>query len=123
MSKCELDVAYRGNWTCDNSKHRLWLTLLFEAYREAAKRIAALEKEIAELNLTFDLGWAADMRAIEEWRKEDPEGRKLRLPDREKAFLWLCHEVVKRGTSITRLDEVNRELHEEISRLKSETGR
>jgi hypothetical protein len=68
----------------------------------AEKRIAELEAELAksreeveELNATFDLQWKADMRAVEEWRKQDPDGRKLTLPDRKDQFLWLCRELAK----------------------------
>lgn len=62
--------------------------------REVQARIVELERELADMNATFELQWAADMRAVQEWRKEDPEGRALMLPDRKDQFLWLCRKAV-----------------------------
>lgn len=59
------------------------------------QRILSLLDEVEELDALFELTHAADMRAIEMWRKEDPVGRELRMPDKAKLVLWLLEENAK----------------------------
>lgn len=49
----------------------------------AQAQVAELRRELDEFHATFDLQWAADMRAVARWRAEDPERRALSMPDRE----------------------------------------
>lgn len=47
--------------------------------------------DAAELQQTFDLQWAADMRAVKMWREAHP-GNELVLPDRANMVVWLLEE-------------------------------
>ncbi len=62
---------------------------------EQCPKCVEVANELEEYKQLFELQRKADARAVEAWRKEDPEGRKLRLPDRAKLFLWLCEQVAK----------------------------
>ncbi len=53
----------------------------------------SLKERLAELEDLFELQQKADARAIKLWREQDPDDRKLKLPDRKDQFLWLCNEV------------------------------
>lgn len=52
-------------------------------------QIEKLQAENAEWEATFELFDNAQARAIAEWRKQDPEGRRLKLPDMKDLTLWL----------------------------------
>lgn len=51
----------------------------------------------AELQRTFDVQWAADMRAVERWRAANP-GNDLVLPDRSKLVEWLLNAALSNTT-------------------------
>jgi hypothetical protein len=50
----------------------------------------------AELQRTFDLRWAADMRAIKRWQEAHP-GNDLVWPDRADLVVWLLERDDARG--------------------------
>jgi len=54
-----------------------------------------LRKENAEWEATFELFNNAQTRAVAEWRKQDPEGRRLKLPDMKDLTLWLITELAE----------------------------
>lgn len=62
-----------------------------------------LKQECDELQRTFDLRWAADMRAIARWRGGDPE-KQFRLPDHADLCCWLLAQLEERGRDTERLD-------------------
>lgn len=47
-----------------------------------------------ELQLTFELRWKADMRAITRWRDANP-GNELVLPDHADLVVWLLEQLEK----------------------------
>lgn len=69
---------------------------------DRATELQKAEQDLADLETTFDLQWKADMDAVAIWRKEDPEGRALKLPDRRNQFVWLCRKVVELQTFLGR---------------------
>jgi hypothetical protein len=89
---------------------------------ERLGKILELTKENEELQATFDLSWDAQMRAVAEWRKQDPEGRKLKLPDQKEHTLWLITELAEAKTSlrlkeqeVEKMREALKEIHEELN--------
>ena len=62
-----------------------------DCYR--ARELTLVREELADYERLFDLQWAADQRAIKLWQAEDPEGRKLRWPDRANLVVWLLEEA------------------------------
>jgi cell division protein FtsB len=52
-----------------------------------------LRAERDELELTNNLIMDASRRAVAEWRKQDPEGRKRKLPDLKEHFIWAFNEL------------------------------
>ena len=56
------------------------------------RRLADAERELAEMQQTFDLMWGADQRAIVRWQAAHP-GNDLVWPDREKLVTWLLDEL------------------------------
>ena len=63
----------------------------------------ALEADRDELQGTFDLSWAADMRAIKQWQAAT--GKDMQWPDRAKMILWLLERDVEQTKTISRLRE------------------
>ncbi len=55
-------------------------------------RMKELEEENAELNRSFELRWAADMRAIARWREAHP-GKELVMPDHVDLCVWLLEQL------------------------------
>ena len=75
------------------------------SWREASDRAARLQEEVEDLQRTFDLQWAADMRATKRWR-DAGEGRDLTLPDRADLVVFLLEkledaEAVRAGGPLT----------------------
>lgn len=52
------------------------------------------ERQLDDLERTFDLIHEADMRAIKIWRKAG-KGRELIMPDRAKMVIWLLEQLDK----------------------------
>lgn len=52
-----------------------------------------LADQIADLERTFDLRWKADMRAIEGWRADDADRRKLVFPNHTDIVIWLLERL------------------------------
>lgn len=69
--------------------------------RSIATLEAAQQKAI-ELEHEFDLRWAADMRAIQAWRKPNP-GKKLVLPDHADLCTWLIAKVHSMDSALSEL--------------------
>lgn len=65
--------------------------------RNAGAEVQRLEKELAELQDSFDLRWKADMRAIARWRavvtSRESEALIGVLPDHADLCVWLLGEV------------------------------
>lgn len=70
------------------------------------QQIAALTQELADLNGTFDLRHAADMRAIGLWREGHPD-RELCQPDQADLIIWLMEREIaltqERNEAVDRL--------------------
>jgi hypothetical protein len=66
------------------------------------------EVELKELRATFNLRWAADMRAIKRWQKAHP-GNDLTWPDHADMVVWLLGEV-DRATIARRWVEASRDI-------------
>lgn len=81
---------------------------LFLGWNARAAIPSPREKELQadndELNATFDLMHAAQQRAIQMWREQDPDGRKLKLPDIADLFIWTWQELER----LTKLEEALR---------------
>ncbi len=60
--------------------------------------ISLVLEELKDLNLTFDLRYKADVRAIEMWRKET--GKELTIPDQADMCVFLLKELDKRSENI-----------------------
>jgi hypothetical protein len=68
-----------------------------------------LRTENAELTRLFELHWASDMRAIERWRKEQPEERELIWPDKTDLTVYLMGELQAADNKIEELrNELNK---------------
>ncbi len=52
---------------------------------------ATADEQVAEIQATFDLRWAADMRAIKRWQAAT--GRTLTWPDHSDLCVWLLQEL------------------------------
>lgn len=70
-------------------------------YAERAFRAEA-ELEIAEA--TLDLQSNASQRAVEAWRKQDPESRRLTMPDLSNHILWAFTELADTTAQLERKD-------------------
>jgi hypothetical protein len=70
-------------------------TLVNATNRELASQIAASESmaPFAELPVTFDLMWNADMRAIKAWQDAHPETEGMVWPDRANHVMWLMDQL------------------------------
>lgn len=80
-----LEDAQVGSCSCltkspDVEHHHT--TCRFRLFAEAAQ-------ELRERERSFELRWAADMRAIARWRAESPEERELHMPDHADLCVWL----------------------------------
>lgn len=64
---------------------------LIPLLQRAADALLQSGEDIAELEQTFELRWAADMRAIERWQAAHP-GNDLRWPDHADLVVWLLSE-------------------------------
>lgn len=83
----------------------LYVTSSLEAVKDAmstfaasetrllSDRIGELEEEVADYERLMWLERDAERRAIEQWRSEKPEERRLRLPDRANFVLWLLNRI------------------------------
>lgn len=60
------------------------------------QRYRWLENELKDLEASFDFRWKADMRAIERWKKENPEDRSHKWPDHVNLVLFLMSELEKK---------------------------
>ena len=68
--------------------------LLLLGLQSAAKRAVAEScQEHADLESIFDLRWKADQRAIARWRAENPDARKLVMPDHADLVVWLLEQL------------------------------
>ena len=78
---------------------------IVEAFEECLKNkdrdIKALEVERDELQGTFDLQWAADMRAIKQWQAAT--GKDMEWPDRARMVVWLLERDAEQAKTIERL--------------------
>jgi len=72
---------------------------------EFSKQAERLRGELREWRETFALFDDAQARAIAEWRKQDPEGRKLKLPDMRDLSIWLMYELTSLKQAIERKQE------------------
>jgi hypothetical protein len=63
-----------------------------EANAELMASAPAMREELDDLQRTFDLMWAADMRAIKRWQAAHP-GNDLTWPDRSKLTEWLLERL------------------------------
>lgn len=63
-----------------------------QALTDAQQSEARVREERDELQQTFDLQWAADMRAVARWRAAG-EGRDLTLPDRACLVVFLLEKL------------------------------
>jgi len=81
----EAALAIVDGWPPGHTPFRLHQVcrVLREAYRQA-------DDECNDLRRTFDLRWAADMRAIERWQAAHP-GNDLMWPDHADMVVWLLH--------------------------------
>jgi hypothetical protein len=75
--------------------------IMLHEYQKLEAKVRELSEENEELQLAFDLSWDAQMRAVAEWRKQDPEGRKLKLPDMKDHTLWLITELSEAQAKLT----------------------
>ena len=65
-----------------------------QADRDALKeKLAEAEKERDESDATLELIMAANQRAVDRWRAQDPEGRKLTLPDLADHLVWTFEQL------------------------------
>lgn len=65
-----------------------------EADRDALKaKLAEAEKERDESDATLELIMAANQRAVDRWRAQDPDGRKLTLPDLADHLVWTFEQL------------------------------
>lgn len=89
------------------------------AIYQAKNIIHELEERINEMQATFDLRYAADMRGIELWRIGRPD-RDLKMPDHADLILWLMAYIegqdkiaidliADKNSIIDRLEEQNDE--------------
>jgi hypothetical protein len=62
-----------------------------EAIYEAAERASELQR-------TFELRWAADMRAIDRWQEAHP-GSELTWPDHADLVVWLLERLEQEQSS------------------------
>lgn len=62
---------------------------LVDEVEKARAEVAYQRERYGELERLFDMRHAADMRAVARWRKEDPVGRDLSLPDHADMVCWL----------------------------------
>ncbi len=62
--------------------------------REHLADYVTARERLAELEDTFDLRWAADMRAIKQWRVVHPE-KPMTWPDHADLVVWLAEEHVR----------------------------
>ena len=63
--------------------------------------IKTLKDERDELQGTFDLQWAADMRAIKQWQAAT--GKDMEWPDRARMVVWLLERDAEQAKTIERL--------------------
>jgi hypothetical protein len=66
-------------------------------------------EQIKDHELSFDLRWKADMRAIKRWQA-DGEGRELTWPDHADLVVWLLEKLERAGPFPTPLPLGNRVL-------------
>lgn len=66
---------------------------LITALKDARRERDEAQKDNEEWECTFDLTHAAEMRAVHHWRAQDPEGRRLKLPDVEGLSIWLFERI------------------------------
>ena len=64
----------------------------FEALRADVRY---LEKEYLDLQMSFNLRWEADQRAIQRWRYAHP-GCELMCPDHADLCVWLMEQLEKK---------------------------
>ncbi len=77
-------------------------------YGEFLAALAGCLRDLAasnnELEATFNLRHAADMRAIKLWRSHDPKGRELRQPDQADLCCFLMEEIERLRADAKRID-------------------
>jgi hypothetical protein len=61
-------------------------------------------EDLAEMKVTFDLRWKADMRAIKMWQAAHP-GHELVWPDHADMVVWALGEIQRLRESLTRIWE------------------
>lgn len=79
-----------------------------------------------ELQATFDLRWAADMRAIKRWQEAHP-GNELTWPDHADLVVWLLEELERlrrqNHDHAERRDREDAVLRSEVDRWRSAAAR
>ncbi len=92
---CALDFLTRNgcsNLDIPSTQHGVYKRTLTELLTMYS---SSIRKDRDELQLTNDLIMDASRRAVDEWRKQDPEGRRLMLPDLKEHILWAFTELAK----------------------------
>ena len=59
--------------------------------KKLIKKLKELENTCENLNLSFDMRWKADMKAIKRWQEET--GRVLVWPDHKDLCVWLLNKL------------------------------
>jgi hypothetical protein len=90
--RCGDDLGAKRHIRSDENAYDARVRIITAAIAEAT---AELRQENADLQAIFDLQWKASMRAVEEWRKQDPEGRKLVLPDLKNHMMWCFEQLAE----------------------------
>lgn len=92
------------------------LSLLLRLIDERDATISAQAAELADLQQTFDLQWAADQRAIKQWQEAHP-GNDMTWPDRCNMVVWLLDKFAAQAAEIERLAEINKGLCHDFNAL------
>lgn len=83
-------LRFHGRFAAETSDDRV--TRINGERETAATEIERLQEQCEDLQKTFDLMWAADMRAIKRWQAANP-GNDLVWPDRSKLTEWLLNRI------------------------------
>jgi hypothetical protein len=95
------DDALYVRITCvyESDRDEIYQMLLDSEFKVAAvsagydSEIARLREERDDLRATFDVGWAANKRAVKMWQEAHP-GNDLVWPDHADLVVWLMEQLV-----------------------------
>ena len=88
-----------------------------DAEHNVIDQVRALIEERDQSDCTLDMIRGMEQRAIDRWKAEDPEGRKLRLPDGADLFVWTFVELGELASVEAERDALRAQVIEQDQRI------